>query len=81
MKWVTLRYSSFNMYVYCAEVSSQKSLLQDRTECISMSTARDAAIQQTFHSSPTLFTGLEIRTSKITFMILYTDIKLLTAML
>jgi hypothetical protein len=46
-----------------------------------MSTARDAAIQQTLHTSPTLFTGLEIRTSKITFVTLDSNIKLLRAML
>lgn len=45
-----------------------------------MSTARGAAIQQTLHSSPTLFTGLEIRTRKITFVTLDSNIKPLTAM-
>jgi len=52
------------------KVPNPKSQMQDRAEWISMSNARDAAVQQTFHTSPTLFTGLEIGTISINFLAL-----------
>jgi hypothetical protein len=46
-----------------------------------MSNARDAAVQQTFHTSPPLFTGLEIGTRNINLLALVTSTELLTALL
>lgn len=55
----TLRYGGFNVYRYCVAVSSHKSVLQYRTECISMSNARAADVQQTFHTSSPLLRDLK----------------------
>jgi len=46
-----------------------------------MSNARDAAVQQTFHTSPPLFTGLEMGTISINFLALVTSTELVTALL
>lgn len=45
-----------------------------------MSNARDAAVQQTFHASPPLYTGLETGTSNINFLALVPSAELLTAL-
>jgi hypothetical protein len=59
----------------------RKSVLRERAECISMSTARDAAVQQTFHTRPPLFAGLEIGTNHTTWMAIAPVNRLLTAVL
>jgi hypothetical protein len=46
-----------------------------------MSNARDAAVQQTFHTIRPLFTGFEMGTISINFLALVTSTELLAALL